>query len=177
MTQALGRRKNPKRELCRWFGSATETSSIFDSDFDPDVANPVVFHLHGYIEEIDSMVVTEDDYLDFLVSISKDQNLLPPAIRAAFSRTSLLFMGYRLADWDVRVLVRTLGSYVNISNASTHVSVQLTPDGPTVTEDEKKRTQKLFDRYFRNQRICVYWGTCREFCKDLRTRWESRNGG
>jgi len=171
------RKRNPKRELCRWNDRIKNQPSEFDSNFTPNVHNPVVFHLHGHTEVLDSMVLTEDDYLDFLISISKNENLLPPQIQAAFTNTSLLFMGYRLADWAFQVLFRSLVGYLNISGARSHVSVQLLPVGDTVSKEEKEQVQKYFDRYFGKQEIHVYWGTCREFITDLRTRWEAFNGG
>lgn len=169
--------RDPRRELCRWNERLKNHPSHFDSGFTPSVAEPVVFHLHGHTEVEDSMVLTEDDYLDFLISISQDQDLLPLLIREAFASTSLLFMGYRLADWDFRVLFRSLVSYLNRSNARSHVSVQLLPTGATVSDDEKERARRFFDHYFRNQNIHVYWGACREFTADLKARWEALNGG
>ena len=178
MIQALRyRKKNPKRKLCRWYRRMKREKSVFDSDFKPNIAEPVVFHLHGNTEEVDSMVVTEDDYLHFLISISEDQDLLPPSIREVFVSTSLLFMGYRLADWDFRVLFRSLISYLRRSNARSHVSVQLLPTGATVSEEEKKRARRFFNHYFGSQNIHVYWGECREFAAELRTRWEALNNG
>ncbi len=175
MVQALrSRNRNAKRELCRWNDRVQNQPSIFDSDFTPSVADPVVFHLHGHTEVLDSVVLTEDDYLDFLISISQNpDNVLPLPIQEALAKTSLLFLGYRLADWDFRVLFRSLVSYLNISGARSHVSVQLLPVGNTVSDEEKEQTRKYFDRYFQKQEIHVYWGPCREFAADLRERWEA----
>ena len=55
------------------------------------------------------MVLTEDDYLEFLVRMNRDASepLLPPVIRTAF-KDSLLFVGYSLSDWSFRVLFRGL---------------------------------------------------------------------
>jgi len=178
MIKALKHRnRKPRRELCRWNERFETQPSHLDADFIPSIAEPVVFHLHGCTEVEESMVVTEDDYLDFLVSISQDQDLLPLSIREAFASTSLLFMGYRLADWDFRVLFRSLVSYLNRSNARSHVSVQLLPTGAAVTDDESERARTFFDHYFRNRNIHVYWGTCREFAADLRARWEALDSG
>jgi hypothetical protein len=65
-------RRDPVQELCRWNGymrsfhpSAFETRR----DYRPSVATPLVFHLHGSFKVPESIVLTEDDYLDFLISI------------------------------------------------------------------------------------------------------------
>jgi len=76
--------------------------------YEPDPFNPVVFHLHGSDENEDSLVLTEDDYLDFLVNMSRNERMLPPRIERALTEASLLFIGYRLRDVNFRVIYRGL---------------------------------------------------------------------
>src|SRR4051812_28654746 len=40
--------KDARQELCRWNTYVRGTPSAFDDGYRPTVANPVVFHLHGY---------------------------------------------------------------------------------------------------------------------------------
>ena len=63
----------------------------------------------------ESLVLTEYDYLDFLAAISSNKKLLPPRIQKAFTDSSLLFLGYRIADWDFHVLFRILAGYLERS--------------------------------------------------------------
>ena len=117
MVRALkSRGKTPNQEICRW-NKCLKRCKLTSPDFDPTPEKPLVFHLHGIYEKPESLVLTEDDYLDFLVAISMDQNLLPPRIQEAFTDTSLLFLGYRIADWDFRVLFRILAGYLEISTS------------------------------------------------------------
>lgn len=71
MFQALTAvRKKPRQEICRWNRHIQEQyNSIFDVEplYAPDQSNPLVFHLHGCAYEPHSMVLTEDDYVDFLL--------------------------------------------------------------------------------------------------------------
>jgi hypothetical protein len=167
MVQALkSRNKDPKRELCRWNQLVKDRPCIFDSEpgFRPTVANPVVFHLHGHNPLPESLVLTEDDYLDFLVNISKDQELLPPRIQEALAGASLLFIGYSLADWSFRVLFRGLVTSTEPSLRRISVTVQL----PAASTE----VQKYMDKYFNRIDVRVYWGTAREFAAELRQRWE-----
>jgi hypothetical protein len=145
------------------------------SDFVPTPDKPLVYHLHGIYEIPQSLVLTEDDYLDFLVAVSKDQNLLPPRIQAAFTDTSLLFLGYRIADWDFRVFFRILAEYLEISIRKKHYSVQLVPGD--ISEAQKEKAQKYLDRYFADLEINVYWQDCRKFASELRKQWEAFNHG
>lgn len=106
MTQALKeRRKEPRRDFCRWHTSIQEIQSLPEAV--PTVANPLVFHLHGQTEVLESIVVTEDDYLDCL-KVSSSDELLPTIVKRALVGNSLLFIGYQLADWNFRVILRSL---------------------------------------------------------------------
>ncbi len=175
MVQALkSRDRDPKQELCQWNDLLKNQKSVFgpDSDFQPTVANPVVFHLHGHFGVPQSMVLTEDDYLDFLVEVSRFQDILPPRIEEAFASTSLLFLGYRLTDWDFRVLFRSIVTYLAKSLGMTHISVQLVPGEVGTSEGQKEKAREYLDHYFGDQKIRVYWGTCREFITELGKRWE-----
>ena len=171
MFRALqARRKDPKRELCRWNRLLQTEPSLFTQGFEPTIDSPVVFHLHGCSDRSESMVVTEDDYLDFLINVWRDR-LIPPRIERALTGASLLFLGYSLADWDFRVLFRSLVSYMERSLQRSHISVQLVPVDDTASAEQRLRVRDYLDRYFANLSIRVYWGTCRQFIQELRGRW------
>jgi len=175
MVRALkSRGKTPNQEICRWNKCLMQRKQT-SSDFDPTPEKPLVFHLHGFCEIPESLVLTDDDYLDFLVAISMEQNLLPPRIQEAFTSTSLLFLGYRIADWDFKVLFRILAGYLERSISRTHISVQLVPGN--VSETQKEKAQEYLDSYFAELHIQVYWHDCREFAAELKTRWEAFNRG
>jgi hypothetical protein len=180
MVQALrSRDKEPKQVLCRWNKLVQDEPSGSDSDFKANVANPVVFHLHGHRGVPDSLVLTEDDYLDFLVNISRDQkHILPPRIQAALAGTSLLFIGYSLSDWNFRVLFRGLVASTEKTLRRTSITVQLLPQSSDAQESTQKQVQQYLDAYFGQENMKVYWGTARDFAKALRQRWkEFKNGG
>lgn len=171
MVQALKEQgKNPKQELCQWNQLLKDQPSIFDTGFTPSVENPVVFHLHGHKGVPESLVLTEDDYLDFLVSISRDPAMLPPRIQEALAGTSLMFIGYRLADWSFRVLFRGLVTATESSLRRISVTVQLPPVSPNAPGSAHQRVQKYLDEYFSRIDMRVYWGTAREFIAELRHR-------
>jgi SIR2-like protein len=162
----VDRKKDPRRELCRWNSSLKGKPPALR----PTVANPVVFHLHGHHEVPESLVLTEDDYLDFLVNLSRDQDkLLPPRIQQALTEASLLFIGYRLVDWDFRVLFRGLVHSTEASLRRVSVAVQLPPHAPE--PGHQHTVQKYLTDYFEDIKVRVYWGTAREFATELRERW------
>jgi SIR2-like domain len=175
MVQAMRHRnRDPKQELCRWNDFISQEQSVFATQrgYIPTVANPLVFHLHGAHQIPESLVLTEDDYLDFIVEASKNETtVIPLHIQRALTGTSLLFLGYRIADWDFRVLFRSLSTYMKRSTAKAHVSVQLVPLSNDCSEEQSARAQDYLNRYFRKLDIRVYWGSCREFASELRRRW------
>jgi|1185.fasta_scaffold07116_2 hypothetical protein len=75
------------------------------------VDRTVILKLHGSIEPGDSdnaeMVITEDDYIDFL---AKDDaaGILPVTLAARMKSSHLLFLGYGLRDWNLRVILRRM---------------------------------------------------------------------
>jgi SIR2-like domain len=176
--------KDVKREVCRWNKLLLEQeSSAFDTGYDPTPANPVVFHLHGHADIPESIVVTEDDYLDFLVNISKDlavsptgaqqKAALPVRIRSAIRNTTLLFIGYRLADLNFRVVLRGLLSSIEQSTKRISIAVQLRPDTRDSKNagDEVDRMQEYLERYFDwTLNLQVYWGPAADFARELQQR-------
>lgn len=81
--------------------------------------HPVIIKIHGYINRFiirdppdhpikcDSYVITEDDYIDYLAQ-PDPLKLLPPSIRAVIQKSSFLFLGYGLRDWNFRVILRRI---------------------------------------------------------------------
>jgi hypothetical protein len=162
MIKALKRRhKDPKREVCRWNELIRYDPSIFDSGFQPTVANPVVFHLHGHSAP-ESLVLTEDDYLIFLANIARNPDLLPKPIQNALDCTTCLFIGYRLGDWNFRVLFQGLRPRPGYRNVAV-----LKPPGDSAVAEQQRN---YLERYYRRMDLQVYWGTAREFAAALRER-------
>jgi len=172
-----GKPKQPKRETClwnRWVRKKLEGQSVFDAPmgFEPTPAEPVVFHLHGHDELRESVVLTESDYLDFLVNISRDQQVLPSRIQEALAASSLLFIGYRLADWSFRVLLRGIVESMGTGQRRASISVQLPPD---VADANRQRVLDYLAEYLGsigNIDVVVYWDTAEKFTAELRERWE-----
>ncbi|MFQ5848441.1 MAG: SIR2 family protein [Candidatus Methylomirabilales bacterium] len=170
------RHKDPERELCCWNKYVRDKleeqgrRSVFESEsgFEPTPEKPLVFHLHGHDEVPESVVIAEDDYLEFLVNISRNETLVPPRIQQAMANTSLLFVGYGLADWNFRVLWKLLKS-VDRQGQLINVAVQLRPGDPELNQQE---AEEYLAKYFDSMKVQVYWGKARNFAAELRDRWE-----
>jgi hypothetical protein len=80
---------------------------------EPDTKHPLVYHLYGYPEEPHSLVITENDLIDFLVRVIRNEPPLPPLIRGKLSRpeTTCLFVDLGFKNWYLRALLRALGIF------------------------------------------------------------------
>ncbi|MCL4297972.1 MAG: SIR2 family protein [Anaerolineae bacterium] len=172
MVQALSSQgRRPERELCRWNKYISDQPSIFESrqGFQPTVENPLVFHLYGHNQVPESLVLTEDDYLDFVINIARDGELLPSWVQRALTGSSLLAIGYSPEEWSFRVLLRSLITAGEPGLRRLSV-LQLLPPEQTDTH-EPERERKYLQNYFDDLGLRIYWGTTREFTWELWERW------
>lgn len=77
---------------------------------DPSADAPVVYNLYGSIERMESLILSDNDRLDFLVSVISDEPPLPRRLTAALKdpHRSFLFLGFELSQWQLRVLLHVL---------------------------------------------------------------------
>ncbi|MGW3348508.1 SIR2 family NAD-dependent protein deacylase [Nonomuraea rubra] len=164
-------RKRPTWDLFPWYAMSPDdwTGSPFrESDYVPCEERPLVFHLHGHHKEPHSIVLIEDDYLDFLVRLAQDgrhssasssggrpMTLLPYPIRTALRTKALLFIGYGLRDWTFHVMFRTLLHGLLGTMRREHTSIQLNP------HDHPGEEREYLERYFQAQSIRILWETPR----------------
>jgi hypothetical protein len=129
MLQALqDNRKKVEYEYCRWNKFILKEPLNIDEDFKPTVDNPLVYYLHGFWDIPESLVLTEDDYLDFLVNVSENiDHSLHHRIRRSMRGTSLIFIGYRLEDLSFRTIFRGLINFPEKNLRRISISVQLPP--------------------------------------------------
>jgi hypothetical protein len=181
MAAALRARGKDAREvLCAWNDEvALQLPDRFalPPGYQPTPDAPLVYHLHGHLDLPESLVLTEDDYLDFLIRISQDHQLLPEFVQEAFTGASILFVGYRIADPNFRVLFRSLVTYLPYMLKRAHFSVQSPPKDDDFSVEGLQRAKDYLVRYFRNQSIAVYWGYSQEFAAELGQRWKGARGG
>jgi hypothetical protein len=185
MWHALNTRKSkkPERDLCRWIESIPDDPpSVLDSSrnqsYRPTAATPLVFHLYGHSHCLESLVVSDDDYMEFLINVSKYKNLIPSRIERAMSGAALLLLGYRLDDWDFRVLFHILTGFKGVG--MTHFAVQLAPaenESASALEERVMRHLEVYQsyvgKYFQSKKttIRVVPQTCQEFVSELGDRW------
>jgi hypothetical protein len=115
--------------------------------------------------------------LDYLSRISRDHEyLLPTSIQDALAQYTLLFLGYRLEDLDLKVILRGLLPRLNLSQFKVlRVAAQIESE---IVDDAKiEEVTAYFQRYFTESRIEIYWGTTQQFVNELYSRWREQNHG
>jgi len=166
--------KEPFTEICYWYEELDEIPSIFkdDPDFDPSPERPLVYHLNGVDANPSSIVLTEDDYLDFLVKVSEDTEAVPRRIAQALVDSSLLLTGFKLEDWNFKVLFRGLVKTKRDSRRRLSMSIQLEPQNSD-EEVDIRDVQEYLERYFSKANFDIYWGDTLNFLQELWENWES----
>ena len=72
---------------------------------------PVIVKLHGAahraMPRFDSYVITENHYIDYMAQSDISQQL-PATVLEAMADSHFLFLGYRMRDWNLRVILRRI---------------------------------------------------------------------
>jgi hypothetical protein len=92
--------------------------------------SPVVYKLHGDIARRESLVVTDEDYIQFVLRMSDKEPYDPVPLSLKFYLTgwTTLFVGYSLLDYNLRLLFKTLRWKIDAANLPDMYSVDMRPD-------------------------------------------------
>jgi uncharacterized protein (DUF952 family) len=178
LTEALrAAGRDPVVDLCRWRTDVDWPDSALRSDasFTPSVGRPLVFHLFGTLELPESLVLTEDDYFDFLINVTKDPDLIPSAVTGRLNNSSLMFLGFRLEEWDFRVLLRSLISQEAQVRRKRfpHVAAQLDLTDAVQSPEGAREYLRSYFTESQTHSIDLFWGTADEFVDVLRQKMVS----
>jgi hypothetical protein len=148
----------PRVHMCRWDDQGDDESGAEPArDLKDD--RPEVFHMMGHLSDLDSVVITEDNYFRFLTANTRKQaqrknpnradDLADDLLRGALASSALVFLGFRVADWDFRTLCRLLVDQEGGSNRRnrTHIAVQVDPEDGT--HRDAVRARDFIERLFR----------------------------
>jgi hypothetical protein len=164
--------RNPETVFIPWRSSGTPQKPQPSSPI-PSPDAPWVYHVFGLFDQSDDLVLTEDDFFDYLIVTSRLQ-LQPDALTGKINRSSLLFLGFRLDDWRFRVLFRMIATSEGAAAMQrlTHIGVQINPGEQDVADVNK--AQKYLQSYFAtcgfSPKFSVYWGSPADFLKDLQAQ-------
>jgi hypothetical protein len=168
--------KTPHPEICYWDRRLLAIPSVLGNPaYEPSI--------HGRDQYTDSLVITEDDHLDFLVAIAESKSVavtnsavarqadvakpaIPLRVRQALADSSLLLLGYSVYDWDFRSLFRGVIRPSTTSNSPKSVALQL---------DVDERQRSYVTNYLLHEaRFEVEWTAPLPFMQEIYHLWASR---
>lgn len=171
--------RDPVTAVFYWDDGLRFIPSIFDQepDYTPSRERPLVYHLFGLDDYPESLVLTEDDHLDYLVKLATlsyavkhtDTNYdIPAVVTLALTGKALLLLGFQVTGWDFRVLFKGLVQATQESRLWPGVAMQLSPA-------DAARRQELCDYlagYFSTADFSVYWGDLHGCVATLYRLWQ-----
>ena len=123
----------------------------------------VILKLHGQVDrgperEWESFVVTEDDYIDYLAQ-TEVASAVPVALAAKLRRSHFLFLGYTMADWNLRVLLHRLWGDQPLSYRSWAVQPEAEAARAGVLAPPRRRRARAAARALRRGALARYAGS------------------
>jgi hypothetical protein len=96
----------------------------------PTAKSPIVFKIHGDIARPETVVITDEDYIQFVLRMSSKEPFDPVPLSLKFYLTdwTTLFVGYSLLDYNLRLLFKTLRWKIDPANMPDMYSVDFHPD-------------------------------------------------
>jgi hypothetical protein len=174
--QAAGKTPHTNRSRWRDEGGRFAESSDLEA-LAPTVEHPLVFQLYGHLSDKRSIVLTEDDFFEYLIGITQLQNRPQPSVLLEkLTDSGLMFLGFRIEDWEFRVFIHLLQSLQGnkLRGFYKNVAVQLDPEEGLGTDLDRAR--RYLEKYFGTpaMQIEIYWGSAEDFLQELNQRWQAQ---
>jgi SIR2-like protein len=101
-----------------------------DPTDDPTPKQPLLFKVHGDLARRESVVITDEDYIGFVQRMSEKHQThpVPATVRFRMQKWPMLFVGYSLRDYNLRLLIRTLRLGLDAAEFPIAYSVDPFPD-------------------------------------------------
>lgn len=161
-TDAL--KEENKQPLTNWYNFNGENPGMIQMG---TVEKPLVFYLYGAVNEPESLMLTENDLLDFLVALISKKRPLPDNIRSELQdeKKIFLFMGFGFRHWYLRILLHVLQGG-NKKNNRSYALEQIPPENTS----ELQRTVFYFKKS--DYKIHIFDEDFNHFTAQLRKRFE-----
>lgn len=127
------------------YGSLEKYSIIrSDDDFVNALKNHYLIKMHGDVESLDSLVLKENDYLQYSLS----HTFIETFIKSLFVNHTILFLGYGLGDYNVKLIISWIEGILQNQEKKKRSSYYfINSDSVPLKEYETK--------YYRSQNIFV----------------------
>ena len=161
--------KTPLRERYHLRGDRRDNPE-FAAPSGPEA--PVLYHLFGTPDDRDSLVLSQNDLLDFLIALVSENPPLPNRLVGLLKREGMSFLvvGFGIGNWQLRVLLKAVLRKLDLKIKGNAVAAeQLQGLAPAEREDTV-----LY--YQRGARVEVADGDVEAFLEELRTRFVAEGG-
>lgn len=173
-----GVNKEPVIDYLRWNNQIrdlqtfpSEYKTAKETGYQPTTQRPLVYYLFGCLHIPESLVLTEDNYFDYLMSLEHQAVQIPLEIITAWKTHAILFLGFQADDWIFRLLLRSILNEERRDQNKKYktVSMQISPDENT---PDPASAQRYLEKVFTKANIGVFWGNSDEFLKELWRRMQ-----
>lgn len=108
----------------------SDSVATLDLEADPTPARPFLLKIHGDVQTPESIVVTDEDYIQFILRMGDPEavNPIPLGLKVYLRRWPTLFIGYSLMDYNLRLLFKTLRWRMDRAKFPTSWAVDPQPD-------------------------------------------------
>jgi hypothetical protein len=132
---------------------------------------PLVYHLFGSAPEPNSLVLSENDLLDFLIAVVSDRPPLPSSLRGTLKQGQhFLFIGFGITQWYLRVLLKVLMRSLEFDRNGSNIATE-----PLLGLSEVDREQTILF-YQRGTRIELEDAATGAFLTELKERIAAEGG-
>jgi len=171
--------KKPRTQLCfcKFGKTSIKPEYLPDPGFAPTEANPAVVHLFGLEDYPSTLVLSEDDHINFLLNaveaLDPKATEYPSYLRGALSESSLLLLGYHLRDWDFRTLFRFVSKIRRTESMDGEVAPSMAIQfKPSLGKKENEaKSVRYLEKYFKKRNFKVKWDSTDSFVYDLWNTW------
>lgn len=158
--------KEPRTDFFRWRPSLDTAPTVFlDREYVPNDREPLVYHLFGLDSHPSSLVLTEDDLMQFLVAAAqgqgKDADRVPSRVRQAILDSAMVLLGFDMTGRDFRTLFWGVLKHAGSDDKGVF-TVQARPHADV---------EKYVKGYLKEARFDVFWGDMRAYALELRQMW------
>jgi hypothetical protein len=131
-------------------------------------SKPIIYKIHGSFRDngnpvgpaqnLNRLILTEEDYIQFLSVVGRDDMGVPTLVRDKLVTGTILFLGYSLQDWDFRTIHKILFQPLQGMQKNKSFAIQKDPPDFWVQYwNEKDVTILNVDLYTFAEELKEYW--------------------
>ena len=160
--------KTPKTAYYNFRGNRRDNTN---PEIPVDPQSPLTYNLFGHINDPNSLVLSENDLADFLIAVVDKNPPIPDSIIKAMRKCStLLFVGFGLKHWYLRVLLKVFLRALELHKKGSKIVTE------PLSNLDSLDLKKTISFYRRGIRIHVNNSELLPFIQDLKKKLKEKGG-